>query len=85
MKMSDESKILCHTCKYGKVRDDLGFLEPEECRTCGEYYINYTDGTPCCENCFFAQETDVDGLVDCLRFNRSKDTDMVCEHWIRQD
>lgn len=34
-----------------------------------------------CENCFYAEQTDINGLIDCLRDGRSKDTDMVCEHW----
>lgn len=39
----------------------------------------------CCENCFFAEETDIDGLIDCAIDGRSRDTDMVCKHWTRQD
>jgi hypothetical protein len=35
-----------------------------------------------CENCFYATKTDIDGLIECERENgRTKDTDMVCEHW----
>lgn len=50
---------------------------------------NMSDGSKaddaCCENCFFAQGTDVDGLIYCERDERSKDCDMVCKHWARQD
>lgn len=46
---------------------------------------NKTDDA-CCENCFFAVETDIPGLIDCDRENgRSKDIDMVCDHWARRE
>ena len=37
----------------------------------------------CCENCFYATETDIAGLVQCELDGRSKDDDMVCDHWTR--
>ena len=33
----------------------------------------------CCDNCMFAKQTDIDGLVDCTIDGHSKDTDMSCE------
>ena len=39
----------------------------------------------CCENCFFASATDIDGLVYCHIDERSKDDDMICDHWTRNN
>ena len=39
---------------------------------------------PCCENCFYANETGIDGLIDCMLDGRSKDTDMTCDHFESQ-
>ena len=39
----------------------------------------------CCGNCFYADGTGIDDLVDCEIDSRSKDADMVCDHWTRQD
>lgn len=40
----------------------------------------------CCGNCFYATDTDIDGLVDCNIDGRSKDADTApCDHWDRQD
>ena len=35
----------------------------------------------CCENCAYAQETDIDGLIDCEKDGRSKDSDMICDEY----
>lgn len=32
-----------------------------------------------CENCAYAQPTDIDGLIDCDVDGRSKDDDMFCD------
>lgn len=42
--------------------------------------INEIDDA-CCENCYFAQETGIDGLIDCTLDNRSKDYDMSCKDY----
>ena len=34
-----------------------------------------------CENCFFATETDVDGLMYCHNDERTKDCDMSCKQF----
>lgn len=39
----------------------------------------------CCENCFFALETDIEGLIICDRDGQAWHTDMICQHWTRQD
>ena len=46
--------------------------------------VSKTDGA-CCENCLFATKTEIDGLIDCSVDGHSKDDDMVCEHWQRQE
>ena len=38
----------------------------------------------CCENCMYAQKTDIDGLIYCTREGHSKDFDMICECWTSQ-
>lgn len=39
----------------------------------------------CCENCFYASTTDIDGLVYCDLDARTKDDDMLCNHWTRNN
>ena len=39
---------------------------------------------PCCENCFFANDGGIDGLIICMLDRRSKDTDMTCDHFETQ-
>lgn len=34
-----------------------------------------------CENCKYAEQTDIDGLIDCKKDGHSKDSDMVCEQF----
>ena len=36
---------------------------------------------PICENCFYANDTDIDGLIDCLIDWHSRDCDMTCKHF----
>ena len=36
---------------------------------------------PICENCFYANDTDIDGLIDCLIDGHSRDCDMTCKHF----
>ena len=38
-----------------------------------------------CENCKYAEQTDIDGLIDCKKDGHSKDCDMVCEQFAKQD
>ena len=33
----------------------------------------------CCDNCLFANPTDVNGLLECQVDGRSKDADMSCD------
>ncbi len=35
-----------------------------------------------CENCIYAIETDIDGLIDCQIDGRSKDVDMACDRFL---
>lgn len=35
----------------------------------------------CCNNCLFAESTEIDGLIDCKLDGRSKDADMFCDKY----